>query len=96
MTHNSITYSYAFVLIKFVLLAPFDLLLATDIRGRRWSGRHVLFLFVLLLKMHGPLVGILDTFGNGKITSEGIFLRMTQRVTQRLEMNKDRAIKIKK
>jgi hypothetical protein len=46
--------------------------------------------------MYGLLVGILDTFGNGNITSIGILLRMTQRVTQRLEMDKDGAIKIKK
>jgi hypothetical protein len=71
-------------------------MLVTDIGRHRWSRRHVPFLFVLLLKMYGLLVGILDTFGNGNITSIGILLRMTQRVTQRLEMDKDGAIKIKK
>ena len=75
------------------MLVPFDLLLLTDIRRHRLSGRHVLFLFALLLKMHGPLVGILDTFGNGNITSIRMLLRVTQRVTQRLEMNKDGANK---
>jgi hypothetical protein len=81
MTHNLVRDTYAFLLFKFVVLAPFDLVLAIDIRRHGFSGRHVPFLFALSLKVHGLLVGIFDTFGNGNITSMGILLRVTQRVT---------------